>query len=228
MAILRTEDVIVARGGSVLDVRGNDFDTALLVGGRIWAYQWCDCQGSIGQHLIRATSSDPASAIVNFRRSVASAVPDDVSLALHFGEVIVLLVDGKYRLQLEDLPSDTCVVELEARQGSSFEHTNYYAGFRSLVATQPGTSLSTSTVREHLGAIRTGARPAVVTLAAGDAVSEFILDGHHKLKAYREAAVPIRNLAIYRLDSAQVDITDALTFLPESSGLRDHLRKHKH
>lgn len=227
MAILRTETLVVDHGRGVLDVRGDDFDTALLVGGHIVAYQWCDCQGSVGQYLVRSTSIDSAAAVLAFRHSVVSEVPADVSLASHFAEIVNLLADGTYSLQLEDLPAETDVAELEVRQGSALACTNYYAGFRSLVATQPDDEHSSAAVREHLHAIQQGARPTVVTLSAGDALSEFILDGHHKIKAYREASVPIRSLSIFRLDSEQVGLDEALAFLPDSGALRDHLCKHK-
>ena len=227
MTILRTEEHVVDRECGVLDVRGGDFDTALLIAGRIAAYQWNDCMGSIGQNLVRTTSSNPALALANFRRSVASAVPPDVSLAHHFAEAISLLASGKYLLQLDDRPFDTLVVELEAHADSSIDRTGFYGDFRSLVATQPKTALSLRTVQAHLSGIQRGLRPIAVTLSTVDSISEFILDGHHKVKAYREAAVPIRILAICRLDAVQVDLADALAFLPESGWLRDNLRTNK-
>ena len=215
MAILRTENLVVDHGRGVLDVRGNDFDTALLIGGHIVAYQWCDCQGSVGQYLVRSTSLDSTAAVLAFRHSVVSEVPAGVSLATHFVEIVGLLADGTYTLQLEDLPAETDVAELEVRQGSALACTNYYPSARSLIASQPDDVHSPAAVREHLHAIQRGARPTVVTLSAGDAPSEFILDGHHKIKAYRKASVPIRSLSIFRLDSGQVGLGDALAFLPD-------------
>jgi hypothetical protein len=70
MTILQTEYVTVHTDGP-LDVRGDDFDTALFVAGKSAAYFWSDFNGSIGQNLVRSTATNPPEAVQRFRDSVA-------------------------------------------------------------------------------------------------------------------------------------------------------------
>jgi hypothetical protein len=67
----------------------------------------------------------------------------------------------------------------------------------------------------------------VVALTAEDAWSAFIIDGHHKLAAYRESGVPIRRLLVTRLACPALPLPVALEFLSELDDLRQHLEKNR-
>ena len=226
--ILRVEELTVESGTGLLDVRGSDFDAGLIISGKFAAYQCHDCTGSVAQHLIRASSTSPHDAVEKFRQSVTSRISENIPLSVHFADVLSLLVNGRYRIELEDVPVDAYIVELKS-SGSTLQDVSWFYpdDAISLVSTQPACSISPVVVERYLRSIECGERPVVVTASAHGAWSEFIIDGHHKLAAYLMAAVPIRRLALIRLDSPQVALAEVLAFLPEASALREHLRRNK-
>jgi hypothetical protein len=97
-------------------------------------------------------------------------------LATTLGPVLDLLVDGDYRVSGPERLADE----------------------RELTPTDTWPPSDEARVGYYRTAIRTGHRPVAVVLADGD--RELILDGHHKIAAYRaEAVAP----AIVRIAIAQ-------------------------
>ncbi|QDQ29079.1 hypothetical protein FNU76_23515 [Chitinimonas arctica] len=224
---LRSETIDITGSQCFLGVRGGDFEAALIVNGQIAVYHWCDCAGSVGQNLVRSVATSTLASVQRFRKSVESEIPPQSTLASHFSEILLLLETGQYLLVLEDIPSDSYVVEIALAEIPLLEVTNFYPGFGAMVATQFEPSMSSKRVEEYVQAIEAGIRPTVITLSSKGAWSEFILDGHHKLKAYRASNVQIRRLAITRLDSPQLPLEQAMSFLPKEGPLRGHLRSHR-
>ncbi|MEV6640011.1 hypothetical protein [Amycolatopsis sp. NPDC051371] len=86
-------------------------------------------------------------------------------LATTLGPVLDLLVDGDYRVSgPERLPDDQLLTPTDVWPPSDEARVGYYRT-----------------------AIRTGHRPVAVVLADGD--RELIIDGHHKIAAYRAEEV---------------------------------------
>ncbi|KDO12300.1 hypothetical protein [Amycolatopsis mediterranei] len=86
-------------------------------------------------------------------------------LATTLGPVLDLLVDGDYRVSgPERLPADQELTPTDAWPPSDEARVGYYRT-----------------------AIRTGHRPVAVVLAGGE--NELIIDGHHKIAAYRAEEV---------------------------------------
>lgn len=219
MTILRTEYVMVNTDGP-LDVRGDDFDTALFVAGQPAAYFWSDFNGSIGQNLVRSSATNPHEAVQRFRDSVAGARTAE-SIVDSFPELLSILAAGEYKLELEEMSPDTYVVDF----GSDM--TNFYAGFGALLATQPRTSLHEETVRDYDRRLADGDRPVVVTLTGGSSWADFVIDGHHKLQAYRRSGVPIRRLAIIKLNPQPVQLAEVVDLIPDDSTEKVKLFRNK-
>ncbi|MES2947603.1 MAG: hypothetical protein V4858_03580 [Pseudomonadota bacterium] len=227
MPTLRSETVNLAGNLGSLGIRGGNFEAALIVSGQITAFHWCDCRGSVGQNLVRSVGVNGLASVQLFRCSVEDEISRETTLASHFAVVLAVLEPGHYMLTLEDIPADSYTVEFSRVVVSELEESCFYPGFGAMVATQREPSMSSQRVEDYIRAIEAGARPTVITLSTTGAWSEFILDGHHKLKAYRVADVQIRRLAITRLDSQRLPLEDALQFLPEAGPLRQHLRLHR-
>lgn len=225
MTILRTELVTVSTNGP-LEVRGDDFDTALFVGGQPVAYFWSDFAGSVGQNLIRTISPNPTEAIQRFRDSVSGSDSLARTLVDSFPELVSILVAGEYKLELEELPPDTYVVDFSFGDKSG-GISNFYPGFGALVATQPRSSLSEQIIRDYDRRIADGARPLVVTLAGGISWAEFVIDGHHKLQAYRRSGISIHRLAIIKLNPQPVKLSDVLGLIPDDDAEKAKLLANK-
>ncbi len=72
---------LAADGRSVIDVRGSDFDSALLVDGQPIALIWSDCEGSIAQYMARAGTADCEDQLRALRFVLALFVRRSSSLA---------------------------------------------------------------------------------------------------------------------------------------------------
>lgn len=213
MAILPTEYVTVTTNGP-LEVRGDDFDTALFVAGQPAAYFWSDFEGSIGQNLVRAISMNPPEAVQKFRDSIAALTLVGKSIAGSFPELLSILAAGEYKLEMEEMSSDVDVVEFRVA-GDAGIITNFYPGFGALVTTQPQASLCEEIVRDYDYQLADGARPVIVTLTGGTSWADFVIDGHHKLQSYRRYGARIHRLAIIKLDPQPLELLDVLDFIPD-------------
>jgi hypothetical protein len=192
-----------------LDVRGDDFDTALFVAGKSAAYFWSDFNGSIGQNLVRSTATNPPEAVQRFRDSVAGRTLVAGSIVDSFPELLSILAAGEYKLELEEMSPDIYVVDFGA------DMTNFYPGFGALIATQPRNLLREEVIRYYDLRIADGGRPLVVTLTGGTSWADFVIDGHHKLQAYLRSGVPIRRLAIIRLNLQPVRLAEVVDLIPD-------------
>lgn len=224
--VIREENVVAVSPAGVLDVRGDSFEAVLQISQEVIAAHWADCEGSVGQHLVRSVSRQPNHALTRFRRSVETSVPDDLPLMEHFQEVVATLVPGQYAFVLEDVSVDSYVVEQEVRPEVALDITRFYPGFGAMVATHPRAALSRLTIDRHAQAIRRGERPVVITVSHDKAWAEFIIDGHHKLHAYQRENVAIRRLNIIRWQSSRVTLQDLLSFLADRD-LQKHLRENR-
>ncbi|NHQ88429.1 hypothetical protein HA050_20215 [Iodobacter sp. HSC-16F04] len=224
---IRREAFTVTSMGGLLDVRGDDFEAALLVGGKIRVFQWSDCRGSVGQNLVRKISTDKTRSELSFRKSVEVEVSGDYPLGVHFSEILNVLAIGEYALVLEEIPADAYVVDLTDKSENGLEVTSFYPGFGALIATQPLSSLSAAHVNHLAQDIQNGARPTVITLCTDGAWGEFIIDGHHKLPAYRIAGIPVRRLNIVRLNNDRLPLAEILNFVPITGDLRNHVKEYR-
>lgn len=220
---IRSEEVFIGPQSGSLDIRGNDFEAALLLNKKIFAFHWSDCGGSVGQHLVRRVSRNNHEALQGMCKSVEKPITPNETLEEHFSEVLSLLASGHYLLALEEIPADSYVVEFLSTEGGNLEATNFYPGFGAMLATQPSSKLSSTIVDRFSEKIARGARPFVVTISAEDAWCEFIIDGHHKIPAYRRTNVPILRLNIIRRNSKRLPLIDLLEFVPNTGGFRKSL-----
>jgi hypothetical protein len=73
------------------------------------------------------------------------------------------------------------------------------AGVRALLPSQNTDRFDEARVLDWANAIEAGDRPTPITATIEGDNCEFILDGHHKLRGYLLADVPVRRLAINHL-----------------------------
>lgn len=132
---IRREEFTATSKDGFLDVRGDNFEAALLIGGKISVFQWCDCRGSVGQNLVRTISTDKTRSELAFRKSVETEVSEDCLLEIHFSEALSVLAAGDYALVLEEIPADSYVVDLIDRSENGLEIACFYPGFGALIAT---------------------------------------------------------------------------------------------
>ncbi|MBK9376522.1 MAG: hypothetical protein IPN03_23095 [Holophagales bacterium] len=226
MTVPMSEEITVHATTGTVEVKGADFDSLLRIGSTLVAYQWRDLEGSVAQYLIQRASAEPLLDVLAFRHSVETWPTSGTSLSGHFSQVVSLLAPGRYRLAVSDAWQDVEYVALDPTDCGERAFKHFYAGCGALVATQSSTTIRASLVRDYVNQIEAGHRPLVITIAAFEGWSEFILDGHHKVLAYLQLRLPIPRLSIVRL-GAPVLRTEALSAVPLFHPLRCHLEENK-
>lgn len=113
----------------------------------------------------------------------------------------------------------------------AFYHYNYTADFRNLMFTQPSTSISRERVDYYKGLIKSGCKPRVLIINHNNLEgisnhyinTDFILDGHHKLRAYSELGVPCNFVCIEK-ESMEDEICKKNLFNSYSYFLTEELK----
>jgi len=223
------EQVTLSDGLGILELRGGDFDTALLFQGRPITFDWYDCTGSVARYLRHAGVRGWHEELTALRHTVDGGLDDGIPLASQLWPVLRLFTNGDYRLGRVELPP-TEVWDLYTFSASGVKSAaveNLYPYGAMLVATQPIEALDATRVRYFRERIEAGVRPLAITATTEHAELELVLDGHHKLTAYREAGVPPSRLTILRLSLEPVSLSDGLAHLAGSPGYLAHYRRHK-
>jgi hypothetical protein len=229
----RHELISLTAGTGSIEVRGNAPSICLFVNGRPISANWGACSGSILEYfyLKEPHSIEEKADVV--RALVAHAPPLEQSLAERFGPFLRLFPPGLYRLQYQEegnglyfhQPEYTSIRWSDINSSTLWHvgSDTLAAGVRELLPSQNTDRFDEARVLDWAIAIEAGDRPTAITATIEGANCEFILDGHHKLRGYLLADVPIRRLAITHLEAAplrQADWPGGRLADPPSSWLR--------
>jgi hypothetical protein len=213
LAPARVERIHVQDGTSFIDVRGGGFDSALFVEGKPIALNWCDCEGSVGQLLIRGGVYNHQDHVRALRRVLLGGLDPELPLAVQLSPLLQLFSPAEYEIKLwEDCP-DCELFQVGATERLREELTGYYPFGFSLVATQAMEMLRISRIHRYAGIIATTPhRPIAITTTVEGGWCEFVLDGHHKLMAYQMAGLPPTFISICRIAGPAIEasIVDAV------------------
>lgn len=217
----------VGDGKGLIEVRGGEAETILLVEGRPVALNWDDCQGSVGQYLVFTGYSrgrDYGRQLVEF---VEGEVDGGRPLAEQVGPLLDLFTTGTYCLVYTPSASVESVATLEhpGRSATDRELVGYYPADRNLVCTQAREALNEGRVAFFREQIRAGRRPLVMTASAERAWCEFVIDGHHKLAAYNQEKVRPSVLGIVLWQAPGISLDQGLGCLPPGHpGVKEYRR----
>lgn len=214
----RREFFDLAHGDGCLEVRGNALAIALFVNGSPMSANWDAHVGSILEYFYLKESFSNEGAVDSIRGLVNQAPLPDRSLAEQFLSMLTKLPAGPYRLEYQEEREGLVFHEavyasdrMSDVDSSLLWHVGSYElshGLRFLLPSQNTDLLDERRILDWGIAIEGGARPTPITATVDGANCEFILDGHHKLRGYRLAGIPVRRLAITHLAPARLNPTD--------------------
>ncbi|THV40930.1 hypothetical protein [Glycomyces buryatensis] len=212
---------IKTRGDGLLSVVGKDGASALRIAGEAYVVEGYTDSGSCDRLAVR--SGDPRFRKRMRRLSQWLREPDPGSAAEMTRTVWKLLAPGRYGLR-RWVPRQYYVEPFHGNR-----YARWYDGISTpcsgtaLIPTDQWPPANGETVSEYRRMIRDGARPLVLTLRASPPEAEneleedcvaFVIDGHHKLAAYREAGIAPHCLDIAKLSDevacAPRDLRDVL------------------
>jgi hypothetical protein len=134
-------------------------------------------------------------------------------LAMQFEPVLALLTNGYYELQYKEWHTIK-IFSTFSRKATTCD-TDFYPFGNEILATQ--THLDKFTVENYKTQIRSGKRPITVLLHHKEADHYFIIDGHHKLHAYKELEIKPFILLISKLDCKDISKQESIDILLDMS-----------
>jgi hypothetical protein len=223
----REEKHAIQGGEALFEIRGGEFDYGLLFRGTPVALLWCDCQGSIAQFLVRSRRSlDVSSEVRHLRHITDGGFDPDLPIAPQIAPLLALFADGEYRLTYEAMVPDCDVVEFSEASSLLNHRESFYPFDWTLVTTRPRASLDVTCIDYYQARIGSGVRPLVLLVGLGYAY--LVLDGHHKLAAYRLLGSPPAVLCIDRLEPPRLTPEVARDAFTEASSFYEsylHLKR---
>ncbi|MBC8139538.1 MAG: hypothetical protein H8F28_26970 [Fibrella sp.] len=206
---IRTEVYYSEAGYGRIEVRGNNSASGLFLDGKPFVFSFTDCAGSIGQDLYHFTQLPDSERLPNLSEVTANLPADDADLSRIVLPLLQQFKPGAYTLTLAPLTDWGNWVEYwlpDYAQKLGYTDSGYYplggvSGEKTLIATQPDETLSDERIAHFWYAIEAGARPFAITASVDGGMCEFVLDGHHKMRAYVHARVNAWRLCISRADS---------------------------
>jgi uncharacterized protein (TIGR02996 family) len=224
----RLDLVCLGEGKGLIEVRGGQEETALLVEGKPVALNWDDCCGSVGQYLVFTGHTCGSDYVRQLGEFVAGEVDEGRSLAEQIEPLLALFVPGTYCLSYtpSTVAESIATLEYSRRSSANRELVEYYpVEDRNLVHTQTRESLNEERVAFYREQIRARRRPIVLTTSAEGAWCEFVIDGHHKLEAYNRQQVRPAVLGIVRWQAPAISLEEGLRCLPRGHrGAREYRR----
>ena len=194
----------------LLDLRGDDLHLQLAVRGATGALVWWFDGGSTGRYFAWTHPLDEAAAYVEAIERPLLGPSDPRPLAAQAGAWLACLRPGRYALAWTAAYGGE-----DIRRGGSPGSCSWYGDEGRLVETQPEARIDPARVDAQAAAIAGGARPPIVTLGISFNHDRFVLDGHHRLRAYHRLGLQAPELSIVRLDAPPVDREDARAMLRE-------------
>jgi uncharacterized protein (TIGR02996 family) len=225
---IRQELVFLDEGKGLLEVRGGQEETVLLVEGKPVALNWDDCCGSIGQYLVFTGHTCGSEYVRQLRGFVAGKVDEGRSLAEQIAPLLALFVPGTYCLiYAPSAVVESIGVHQYSYQSSANQELLGYYPFEecNLVCTQTRETLNEERVAFYREQIRARQRPIVLTTSAEGAWCEFVIDGHHKLEAYTRQGVNPAILSIVLWEAPAISLEEGIRFLPPGHrGIKEYRR----
>jgi hypothetical protein len=204
----RSELLTCSEGASILDIRGDSFDALLLIDGSPVVLQWCDCEGSVGQYLVRAGIRDIERLLGPMRAALDGKLNSKDSLESQISPVMAMLTPGQYKIEFRHTTDVGYFSEFNSKWSVSTDRDQFYpVDDNSIVLTRPLDSLNEVRIRYFQNLIERGHRPIAITLSTAEGWSEYVIDGHHKLQAYRLLNVSPSLIRIVRLDPETLPLT---------------------
>jgi hypothetical protein len=210
----RQEDITITNSRSMIDVRSSgDGDLALFIDGKPAAYEWGDQEGTVATYLMRAGAIDYQDGLASLRHVLEGNLDPVRTMESQLHVLLELFAPGRYRLSMdapEYLPANT---EFLSSWDPETNWVHAYNQDGSWIYTQPTDHFDLLRIEYFRRLLAAGKRPIVILAGVEGGWSDFVIDGHHKLEAYRSRRIFPVVIHIKRLDPQPLDSTNLAELL---------------
>jgi hypothetical protein len=219
-----TEEFILTEGRSLIDLRSIDFGgSALLINGKPVALTMLDMQGSVAEYLLRTGESDVEAEISGVRHFVQGNFQKDVPLSSQLRDFLKLFSPGAYLLSYHDDYVDwSGFFGFDDSWKPEVSSDGFYPCGFVFIATQAQDKYDRNRIDYFKKRILECYNPIALTATLDGEVC-YVLDGHHKLKAYEELNVTPTFVCVQPMGPQDLD-DETFDAAFGSHGLAKHYR----
>lgn len=194
---------------------GDEAESALCFSNKHVAFVWPDCGGSVAQLLSRSTSyNDYVKTLEKIRQVVDESIEyDNLPLSETLNGLLILFEKGQYLIGEYEIDD----YELFDVKKTISSPINYYPLGWSLIMTKPKNDLHEFTIQEHMEKIKNGKKLKVIVTSVYDNGTLYVIDGHHKLEAYKRLNIYPWIIEIVSVLSKPLDIEMGCSMLNNNS-----------
>ncbi len=227
-----SEQYVLEDGEGLIDLRGEGDECGIIIENRPIAITWPDGLGSVGQYIVRSRNRDGISDRLRAIREVANhGIRTGISLSSQISPLISLFATGVYTLEYwYEFYSHNVVWD---KTWSALDGMNVYPACCQstdeqidLIPTQAVQNLLSERIAHFEESIKKGCRPVVFIAGVSNLDFAFVLDGHHKLRAYEKLQTLPSVVFIKRQHGQALHLTEGLAFLNRIREDKPPLSKH--
>ena len=207
-----TKEIIdIENSKGCLEIKGDKFDSALFINNELIQFTFLREIGSTWRYQIAKsiTKTDLISES-SFSNFVKYGYLSPEPLSTQFKYILSCLIKGKYLIELTEIDTNIDLIELDKKE-KGYLSFDTYGGLYYLIETQTG--LNKNTINKYTELIQNDKQPIVILLKSENSENTFVIDGHHKLRAYKKLKKNIRCLLISKLDSKMIGSIEGVEFI---------------
>lgn len=221
-----SEEIYVHSGRGILNIKGSPTESILYVKSkpRIMSF-FAEVNTTIRYQIGKEITEELIRENYKYETIVNEGNIDlSKSLEEQFQYITELLTNGKYKLSYYTERHETHVQPAISKD-STYISYDTYGGLYDIVATQ--FHLNPKKVKQYKSIISKGKRPIVLLLMLENSANKYVIDGHHKLRAYKDLKINPKVLAISKLDAKNIKYEEGIKIM-NSLGLIDKDTKEKY
>lgn len=209
--------VEITNGQNIIQLLFDEFASCLVIETAL-TVNWPDCAGSVGEYY----------ALSSYSSHKRKSLTDDLNQVLINGdekdvfesirEFLELFSNGNYNVNKGSMKLDACnfMYEDQVKWSENVDINSRFSGAFypfpfdrvQIFFTVPNSSINKERVKFYKELIQSGSRPLVVTYDLyspqnADYTACYLIDGHHKTKAYIELGIDIPTISITKTEEVK-------------------------
>ncbi|WP_289046171.1 hypothetical protein [uncultured Olleya sp.] len=210
-------EVEITNGEKIIQLLFDEFASCLVIETAL-TVNWPDCAGSVGEYYaLSSFSSDKRNSLTSKLNEVLiDGEEEEVYNSIK--EFLKLFSNGNYKVNIDTMKLDTCnfMHEGQVKYSENVAMSKRFSGAfyqypydkSNIFFTTPNNAINNERVDYYKQRIQNGLRPKAITYELYSPINAnftacYLLDGHHKTKAYLELGIDIPTVNIVKTERAE-------------------------
>lgn len=210
-------EVEITNGQDVIQLLFDEFASCLVIETAL-TVNWPDCAGSVGEYYALSSYSSEKRKILTDSLNQVLIDGDEKDVLNSIKKFLILFSNGKYNVDISTMKLDASnfMYEGQVKYSENLAINKRFSGAfypypyekTNIFFTAPNSTISNERVEYYKGLIKNGLRPKVITYELYSPVNSdytacYLIDGHHKTKAYLELGLDIPTVSITKTEQVE-------------------------